>query len=175
MVHKPGDNQNVRYEKSRKYLTRFRKLLRDQEVLEGIGSKDICTEHLIMNMRQQHKRSNAEIDKSCDVEDLSAMESPHRPRTYSHLSELSVALSHSDLVENVPAMDTKMSDHPPDGGYGWCIVLATGFCNFVFIHSRICYGLFIPELTEYFGRSQTDMSLVASTDSIIRCVSCEYT
>ncbi len=66
------------------------------------------------------------------------MESSHKPRTYSHLSELSVALSHSDLVENVPAMNTKISDDPPDGGYGWCIVLAIGFCNFVIIHSRIC-------------------------------------
>ncbi len=129
-----------------------------------------------MNVKQQveHKYSNAENVKLFDFENLPSMESSHRPRTYSHLSEVSVALSHSDLVENVPDMDTKMSDDPPDGGYGWCIVLATCFCNFVLIHSRICYGLFIPELTDYFERSQTDMSLVASTDAIVRCISCEY-
>ncbi len=127
-----------------------------------------------MNAKQHVQYSNADVSKSCDVEDLSSMESSHRPRTYSHLSELSVALSHGDLVENVPDVDIKISDDPPDGGYGWCIVFATCFSNFVFIHSRICYGLFIPELTDYFARSQTDMSLVASTDAIVRCVSCEY-
>ncbi len=130
-----------------------------------------------MNVKQQHKYSNAEDGKLCDFENLPSMESSHRPHTNSHSypSKLSLTLSHDDLVENVPAMATKMSDEPPDGGYGWCIVVATFFCNFVLIHSSICYGLFIPELTEYFGGSQTDMSLVASTDAVMRCVSCEYT
>ncbi len=43
---KPEDNQNVTHKKGRKYLTRFWKVLRDPaEVLEGICSKDICSEY----------------------------------------------------------------------------------------------------------------------------------
>ena len=113
------------------------------------------------------------VEERCMREDMEGGDSPTRPRTYSHLSQLSVEFS---LAGSVPKLNTGIpqSSRPPDGGYGWCIVVATCFCSFVFIHNRISYGLFIPELTDYFGRSQTDMALVASVDSIVRCISCRY-
>ncbi len=109
-----------------------------------------------------------------DITDLSSMESPHRPRTYSHSSRLSVALSQAELEEYVAEPPSLQPHEPPDGGYGWCIVVAACFCNFVFVHNRISYGMFIPELTDYFSRSQTDMALVASVESIVRLISCKY-
>ncbi len=97
-----------------------------------------------------------------------------RTRTYSQLSQHSVGLvSVEGLVENdLPGNQPAVSDFV-DGGFGWFIVFVTCFCNFVFFHNRISYGMFIPELTDYFSRSQTDMALVASVESIVRCISCK--
>ncbi len=112
------------------------------------------------------------LEDNRDITDISSTGSPHRSRTYS--SRLSVALSQAEIEEYVADRHSLPSKEPPDGGYGWCIVFAAFFCNFVSEHNKVAYGVFIPELTDYFSRSQTDMALVASVQSIVRCISCRY-
>ncbi len=120
--------------------------------------------------RPERARTPAELLRL--KEDVKRGHRQSRTRTYSHLSELSVEFSLTGSVLEVDTLPESID--PPDGGYGWLIVLATCFGNFVFCFNKVGYGLFIPELTDYFSRSQTDMALVASVESIVRCISCTY-
>lgn len=58
-----------------------------------------------------------------------------------------------------------LSDHlpePPDGGYGWIIVLAAFFSNFVVDGMANCFAVFLPEYQRYFDSSKGTTALVGS-------------
>ncbi len=79
--------------------------------------------------------------------------------------------------EEQAAPVTLPSSPQPDGGYGWVIVVAAALGNYVFVHMRYTPGLFLPDLKDHFAKSQTDMGLLDSVDSILCNVAskCKYT
>ena len=44
----------------------------------------------------------------------------------------------------------------PDGGYGWVIVLASFWVQFLLVLPHVVYGVLYPNLLEAFGRSNAD-------------------
>ena len=81
--------------------------------------------------------------------------------------------SHITLYSNPEeqaAPVTLCSSPQPDGGYGWVIVVAAAFGGYVYSHMRYTPGLFLPDLKDHFDKSQTEMGLLASVDSIFCCI-----
>ena len=61
--------------------------------------------------------------------------------------------------------DSRISQYiplPPDGGYGWVIVIAA-FINHVIVDGiTFTFGIFSSEFQEYFGATTSQTSLVGS-------------
>ncbi|XP_001607269.2 monocarboxylate transporter 12-B isoform X3 [Nasonia vitripennis] len=53
---------------------------------------------------------------------------------------------------------------PPDGGYGWVIVIASFMCNMIVDGIAYTFGIFLGEFVKYFGESR---SKVAWTGSLL--------
>ncbi|XP_030753968.1 monocarboxylate transporter 2-like [Sitophilus oryzae] len=51
---------------------------------------------------------------------------------------------------------------PPDGGWGWCIVLAGLVCLFCADGSAYCFGIFLDDISKEFKCKVTDVALVSS-------------
>lgn len=51
---------------------------------------------------------------------------------------------------------------PPDGGYGWVIVFASFMCNLVVDGIGYSFGVFLPELVNYFEVGKGTVALVGS-------------
>nr|XP_023029542.1 monocarboxylate transporter 7-like isoform X1 [Leptinotarsa decemlineata] len=51
---------------------------------------------------------------------------------------------------------------PPDGGYGWVIVIASFICNMVVDGVSYCFGIFKDDLMEYYGESSGKVAWVGS-------------
>ncbi|XP_048485307.1 monocarboxylate transporter 13 isoform X4 [Plutella xylostella] len=51
---------------------------------------------------------------------------------------------------------------PPDGGYGWVVVFASFMCNLVVDGIAYTFGIFLPELVEYFGEGKGTVAWVGS-------------
>ncbi len=58
----------------------------------------------------------------------------------------------------------------PDGGYGWVIVISSLVCNLMFAAMRVCFAVLITELTQYFDKSNAEIGLIASVDTLIACL-----
>ncbi|KAA3670180.1 uncharacterized protein DEA37_0008071, partial [Paragonimus westermani] len=51
---------------------------------------------------------------------------------------------------------------PPDGGWGWLIVLGSFMCMFLVDGVCFSYGIFLSELESTFGASKMQMTLAGS-------------
>lgn len=51
---------------------------------------------------------------------------------------------------------------PPDGGYGWVIVMASLVCNMIVDGIGYSFGVFLMEFTDYFKETKSKVSLVGS-------------
>ncbi|XP_067933073.1 monocarboxylate transporter 14-like [Watersipora subatra] len=51
---------------------------------------------------------------------------------------------------------------PPDGGWGWVIMIASFFNNFLVDGIAYCFGVFLAEYVEYFNTSVGNVSLSSS-------------
>ena len=51
---------------------------------------------------------------------------------------------------------------PPDGGWGWVIVLASLVCNSIVDGIGYSFGVLLLDLSDYFQESKTKVSLVGS-------------
>lgn len=51
---------------------------------------------------------------------------------------------------------------PPDGGYGWVVVFASFMCNLVVDGIAYTFGIFLPELVNYFGEGKGTVAFVGS-------------
>ena len=51
---------------------------------------------------------------------------------------------------------------PPDGGYGWVIMIASFFTNVIVDGVCFSFGIFYLEFLEYFGESEAKTSWVGS-------------
>ena len=51
---------------------------------------------------------------------------------------------------------------PPDGGWGWAVMIASFFTNLIV--DGVCYtfGIFFTELIDYFGASKSETALVGA-------------
>uniref|UniRef100_A0A914XHK8 Major facilitator superfamily (MFS) profile domain-containing protein n=1 Tax=Plectus sambesii TaxID=2011161 RepID=A0A914XHK8_9BILA len=76
-----------------------------------------------------------------------------------------LSLNNLDFLANGTAGPVALSDHlpvPPDGGYGWVIVLAAFFSNFVVDGMANCFAVFLPEYQRFFNSSKGTTALVGS-------------
>jgi hypothetical protein len=72
-----------------------------------------------------------------------------------------------DDVDNDPAIEigegvTTFTVIPPDGGWGWVIVIASFFCNIIVDGIIFTSGMFLSDLTRAFGESKAKVSIVGS-------------
>lgn len=51
---------------------------------------------------------------------------------------------------------------PPDGGYGWVIVVASFFCNMVVDGITYTFGVFLTQFVDYFGEGKGKVAWVGS-------------
>ena len=51
---------------------------------------------------------------------------------------------------------------PPDGGWGWMIVLSSFMCNLIVDGIAYTFGVFLPILTVYFGEGKGRVSMIGS-------------
>lgn len=61
--------------------------------------------------------------------------------------------------------DESISDFiptPPDGGWGWVIVVSSLFCNIIVDGIGYSFGIFLPEFVSAFGESRSKVSLIGS-------------
>jgi MFS transporter, MCT family, solute carrier family 16 (monocarboxylic acid transporters), member 14 len=59
-------------------------------------------------------------------------------------------------------MDEFEPPTPPDGGWGWAVMIASFFSNMIV--DGVCYtfGIFFPELVDTFGASKSVTALVGA-------------
>ena len=51
---------------------------------------------------------------------------------------------------------------PPDGGYGWVIMLASFVCNVIVDGVCFSFGIFYLEFLQHYGESKSKTSIVGS-------------
>lgn len=88
----------------------------------------------------------------------SSQEAPSAP-TPGHINH---STSEVDDELPFPAPDDFGPPLPPDGGWGWVVVIASFFCNLIV--DGVCYtfGIFYGELLDYFQASKGQTALVGS-------------
>lgn len=51
---------------------------------------------------------------------------------------------------------------PPDGGWGWVIVISSLVCNIIVDGIGYSFGIFLPEFVSYFSETRSKVSLIGS-------------
>ncbi|KAL4228580.1 hypothetical protein ACF0H5_011630 [Mactra antiquata] len=51
---------------------------------------------------------------------------------------------------------------PPDGGWGWVIVMSSLVCNIIVDGIGYSFGIFLPEFVRYFSETRSKVSLIGS-------------
>jgi hypothetical protein len=51
---------------------------------------------------------------------------------------------------------------PPDGGWGWAVMIASFFCNMIVDGMCYTFGIFFTELVDYFGSTKSETALVGA-------------
>lgn len=60
---------------------------------------------------------------------------------------------------------------PPDGGWGWMVVVGAFFC-FLLVDGMVCsFGLFLSEIAHDLGTTKSDVSLIAAISTATFCFS----
>ncbi|CAB3367154.1 Hypothetical predicted protein [Cloeon dipterum] len=69
---------------------------------------------------------------------------------------------HSITDRKLSSMGSKYVAIPPDGGWGWVIVAASFFCNFVVDGIIFSFGMYKKHIIEEFGETEARTALVGS-------------
>ena len=90
----------------------------------------------------------------------SSQEAPSTPTPSGQQKRQSLCESAAD--DDLPFPDDFGPPLPPDGGFGWVVVIASFFCNLIV--DGVCYtfGIFYPQLLEHFQASKGETALVGS-------------
>ncbi len=64
---------------------------------------------------------------------------------------------------------------PPDGGYGWMVVLAAFFIHVIVDGIAFSFGIFYGPFLEYYKVSEAKTALVGSLMTGFYLIMCEYT
>lgn len=92
--------------------------------------------------------ANVLLDSGTLVEtETSRLKPPNPQRRLSNISNES-------FVDYIPT--------PPDGGWGWVIVVSSLFCNMIVDGIGYSFGVFLVEFTDYFRQPKSKVSLVGS-------------
>ena len=51
---------------------------------------------------------------------------------------------------------------PPDGGWGWVVMICSFFTSFILDGIAYCFGIFLNDIKSYFGSSTSSTSLANS-------------
>ncbi|GFQ95871.1 uncharacterized protein TNCT_128371 [Trichonephila clavata] len=85
----------------------------------------------------------------------------------------------SETADNVP-LKVKKADQvpkvivPPDGGWGWMVLLGTMTANFVIIGHGKSFGVYFKKLMEEFNASPSRVAWVQSLQISVFCFLCKY-
>ena len=71
------------------------------------------------------------------------------------------------------AEDLQSASLAPDGGWGWCVVLAGFLVNLLSDGFMYASGVLFREVREYFGASRQIMGALASVTVTVAYGSCE--
>ena len=114
------------------------------------------TELTITTCDDRSEDSGIILDAKCLAFDITA-----EPNLNSCVAFRRASLLTINLDEKEP--DTAVT--PPDGGYGWFVVLASFLCNFTV--DGICYtfGIFLPHFMEKFHSGKAITALSGSLQS----------
>lgn len=66
------------------------------------------------------------------------------------------------LKEELNAEDIDNIPPPPDGGYGWVIVVASFMCNLVVDGVGYSFGILLPALVDHYGSTKGTTAWVGS-------------
>lgn len=82
----------------------------------------------------------------------------------SHLSECEKLVGKCEEIDALSdiALEDAEVVVPPDGGWGWVIVLASFLCNMIVDGIIFSFGTFLPEIADNFSVNKTQVSLVGS-------------
>lgn len=69
--------------------------------------------------------------------------------------DTSIPSRHDDVIETYVVI-------PPDGGYGWIVVLASFLCQFLTDGSMYTFGIFLEEISIALNCAQTQITLSSS-------------
>lgn len=64
----------------------------------------------------------------------------------------------SDISEDI----SNLIPTPPDGGWGWVIVVSSLMCNIIVDGIGYSFGIFLPEFVNNFGETRSKVSLIGS-------------
>lgn len=83
------------------------------------------------------------------------------PKAYSTRSVISKRSITKPLNEDEEVIDMLIVI-PPDGGWGWVIVMAAFFMNLVMDGTMYTFGLFLEEISESFKKPKTKVAVANS-------------
>lgn len=76
---------------------------------------------------------------------------------------------HVNTQGNVPVKDTADEEEeenyiiiPPNGGWGWVIVLSAFYCNLVTDGIQLTFGVFLQDIANHFNIEKSKVSLIGS-------------
>lgn len=64
--------------------------------------------------------------------------------------------------DNMSVCDYHDLPPPPDGGYGWVVVFASFMCNMIVDGIAYTFGVFLPDLANYYGETTSKTAWVGS-------------
>lgn len=75
-------------------------------------------------------------------------------RSYEEVTRVKVPQNEDDEYNDLPP--------PPDGGYGWVIVIASFMCNMIVDGIAYTFGIFLPEIVKDYGETKGSVAWVGS-------------
>ncbi len=69
---------------------------------------------------------------------------------------------------------SSLTRQPPDGGYGWVIVLASLMLGVTIGAKFVSFGVFLIEFCQFLDMPQANVSLISAVGNIAFTVVCKY-